>query len=116
MYTSLMLNEYSGRTGVSLMPVTKDVKVLKRLVPKPRCPVTVGDMKATVRNEGFRNLKALDTNVIIRHLVQDEEYQSAIGTRFIETNCTTDQPCFIGHITLCELACVLESNYEQSRK
>jgi len=61
-------------------------------------------------------LKAIDTNVIIRYLVQDDEHQSPIATRFIETHCTVDQPCFIGHITLCELTWVLESSYEQTRK
>lgn len=60
-------------------------------------------------------MKGMDTNVIIRYLVQDDEHQSAIATRFIETYCTFEQPCFIGHITLCELAWVLESSYEQSR-
>jgi predicted nucleic-acid-binding protein len=61
-------------------------------------------------------LKGIDTNVIIRYLVQDDEHQSAVATHFIETHCTADQPCLIGHITLCELAWVLESSYEQTRK
>jgi len=61
-------------------------------------------------------LKGIDTNVIIRYLAQDDEHQSAIATRFIETHCSVEQPCFIGHIILCELAWVLESSYEQTRK
>ena len=38
-----------------------------------------------------------------------------MATRFIETQCTDDNPCFIGQIVLCELAWVLESNYQQNR-
>jgi predicted nucleic-acid-binding protein len=60
-------------------------------------------------------LKALDTNVLIRYLVQDDVNQSALATDFIENHCTDSAPCFIGHITLCEVAWVLESNYGQNR-
>ena len=60
-------------------------------------------------------MKGLDTNVLVRYLVQDDPRQSAMATRFIETQCTDDNPCFIGQIVLCELAWVLESNYQQNR-
>ena len=60
-------------------------------------------------------MKALDTNVLVRYLVQDDKKQAAVATRFIEKNCTDSSPCFIGQITLCELAWVLESNYNQDR-
>ncbi len=61
-------------------------------------------------------MKGLDTNVLVRYLVQDEAKQAAKATKFIEQSCTDDSPCFIGHITLCELAWVLESNYGQNRE
>jgi len=60
-------------------------------------------------------LKGLDTNVLVRYLVQDNPRQAAVATRFIETQCSDESPCFIGQIVLCELAWVLESNYGQSR-
>lgn len=60
-------------------------------------------------------MKALDTNVLVRYLVQDDFKQAAVATRFIENQCTEDNPCFIGQITLCEVAWVLESNYGQDR-
>ena len=60
-------------------------------------------------------MKALDTNVLIRYLVQDDPNQSPKATQYIEQHCTTDTPCFIGHITLCELAWVLERLYHQDR-
>lgn len=60
-------------------------------------------------------MKALDTNVLIRYLVQDDPKQADIASRFIERQCTEESPCFIGHTTLCEVAWVLESNYSQGR-
>jgi predicted nucleic-acid-binding protein len=61
-------------------------------------------------------LIALDTNVLIRYLVQDDPIQAGLTTNFIETSCTEDDPCFIGQIVLCELAWVLEGNYGQNRQ
>ena len=58
----------------------------------------------------------LDTNVLVRYLVDDEPKQTLIVTNFIKEHCTLDTPCFVGHITLCELVWVLESNYGQGRK
>ncbi len=60
-------------------------------------------------------MKGLDTNVLVRYLVQDDPKQAAQASKFIEVNCTDDSPCFIGQIVLCELAWVLESNYNQDR-
>lgn len=60
-------------------------------------------------------MKGLDTNVLVRYLAQDDPRQSAIATEYIETQCTADTPCFICHITLCELAWVLERLYHQDR-
>lgn len=59
---------------------------------------------------------ALDTNVLVRYLVQDDPKQARVATRFIEQNCTDEKPCFIGQIVLCELAWVLESAYNQNRE
>lgn len=61
-------------------------------------------------------MKALDTNVLVRYLVQDDPKQSAQATRFIEKHCTDESPCLIGHMSLCELAWVLESHYQQGRE
>ncbi len=58
---------------------------------------------------------ALDTNVLVRYLVQDDPAQAKLATQFIEITCTDDEPCFIGQIVLCELAWVLEGNYGQDR-
>ena len=60
-------------------------------------------------------MKGLDTNVLVRYLVQDDARQAAQASKFIEKHCTEDNPCFVSQITLCELAWVLESNYNQTR-
>jgi len=60
-------------------------------------------------------VKGIDTNVLVRYLVQDEPKQSKKAAAFIEKHCSIDAPCFISHIVLCELSWVLESNYDQSR-
>ena len=53
----------------------------------------------------------LDTNVVIRYLVQDDKKQSAAATRFIEKSLTTDTPGYINHISLCEIIWVLQRCY-----
>lgn len=53
----------------------------------------------------------LDTNVVIRYLVQDDKKQSALASRFIEKKLTTDTPGYISHMTLCEIAWVLQRCY-----
>ena len=60
-------------------------------------------------------MKGLDANVLVRYLVQDDKKQATLASRYIESSCTQESPCYIGHITLCELAWVLESNYNQDR-
>ena len=61
-------------------------------------------------------MKGIDTNVLVRYLVQDHKQQSAKAARFIEQNCTPDTPCQVGHIVLAELVWVLSSNYKQTRE
>lgn len=53
----------------------------------------------------------LDTNVVIRYLVQDDKKQSAAASRFIEKSLTAESPGYINHITLCEIAWVLQRCY-----
>lgn len=61
-------------------------------------------------------MTGIDTNVLIRYLVQDDERQAKISAEFIESTCTHDNPGFINHIVLCEVTWVLASAYKQPRK
>lgn len=57
----------------------------------------------------------LDTNVLVRYVVQDEPAQSAVATRLIETKLSQDNPGFVTSVTLCELAWVLADCYGADR-
>ena len=57
----------------------------------------------------------LDTNVLVRYLVQDDPGQSRKAIRVITKQCTRDDPGFINRIALCELVWVLESAYGYSK-
>jgi len=58
----------------------------------------------------------LDTNVIVRYLVQDDARQSAVANAFVENTLDAARPGFIGPIVLCELVWVLEDAYGYRRE
>ncbi len=58
----------------------------------------------------------LDTNVIIRYLVQDHPGQAQKASRFIEKSIAAGETLWICQITLCEIFWVLERSYELSRE
>jgi predicted nucleic-acid-binding protein len=60
-------------------------------------------------------LIGLDTNVVIRYLVQDDPKQASAAVRFIEKTLSVESPGFLSHIVLCEIVWVLEDCYSQSR-
>lgn len=57
----------------------------------------------------------LDTNVIIRYVVQDEPRQSAVATRLMEKTLSAENPGFVAVVTLCEIAWVLAECYQADR-
>ncbi len=60
-------------------------------------------------------MKGLDTNVIVRYLVEDDPRQVARAVAYIDTHCTADNPCRVNRIVLCELEWVLSGAYRYSR-
>ncbi len=58
----------------------------------------------------------LDTNVLIRYIVQDDPAQSALATRIIETRCSESDPGWVNDIVLVELVWVLRRAYQYKRK
>ena len=58
----------------------------------------------------------IDTNVLVRYLTQDDEKQSIISTRLINTYENNAESLFISNIVLCELIWVLERGYKYSKK
>jgi predicted nucleic-acid-binding protein len=58
---------------------------------------------------------ALDTNVIVRYLTQDDPRQASVATKLIESF-SSDAPGFITTVVILELVWVLESSYRVQRK
>ena len=53
----------------------------------------------------------LDTNVLVRYLVQDDPVQSAKATAVIEQQLTEDDPGFVSIVAMVETAWVLDTAY-----
>ena len=58
----------------------------------------------------------LDTNVLVRYIVQDDPEQSHLATEAIEAQCTSESPGRINVIVLCELIWVLSRGYGYDRQ
>ena len=56
----------------------------------------------------------LDTNVLIRHITQDDPVQSPRASALIERRLSEDEPGFISVVTLAETAWVLDRSYKYS--
>lgn len=57
----------------------------------------------------------VDTNVIVRLLVVDDERQADAASRYLKAHCSSDDPGLLSDIVLVECAWVLEDLYEYSR-
>jgi predicted nucleic-acid-binding protein len=57
----------------------------------------------------------LDTNVLVRFIVRDDEAQARSAARLIESRCTVEDPGWISQVVLCELAWVLGRGYGYDR-
>jgi len=60
-------------------------------------------------------LIALDTNVLVRFLVRDDEHQASRARNLVENCRATGDTCLVSNPVLCELEWVLESVYRASR-
>ncbi len=58
---------------------------------------------------------ALDTNVLVRYLAQDDRGQARRATRLIEGSLTADEPGWVPVVALAELVWVMESCYDATR-
>lgn len=57
----------------------------------------------------------IDTNVLVRYLVQDDEQQAAAAVE-IFTNISDSNPAFISNIVMCELVWVLSRAYKYEKE
>ena len=58
---------------------------------------------------------ALDTNVLVRYLVEDDEAQSRRATKLIEATIAREDELFVSDVVMCETVWVLSSAYPFSR-
>ena len=61
-------------------------------------------------------MKAVDTNVLVRFLIQDDEIQTQIVTQILSEAEETKQPLFVSQTVVLELIWVLKSAYEVTRQ
>jgi len=61
-------------------------------------------------------MTGIDTNVLVRYLVQDDPEQAKKAARFVTNECSPEDPGLINRIVLCELVWVLESAYGYARE
>ncbi len=57
----------------------------------------------------------LDTNVLVRYVVQDDPEQSEAASRLIEGQCTRDSPGYVSTLVLAELVWVLRGAYRYDK-
>lgn len=58
---------------------------------------------------------ALDTNVLVRYIVQDDAAQAKKAAKLIESHCTAEEPGRVDVVVVCELVWVLEAAYGYGR-
>ena len=57
----------------------------------------------------------LDTNVLVRYLVQDDPAQAKQANMLIDRAAASDTSMFVNHVVMCELAWVLGRGYGYAR-
>ncbi len=58
----------------------------------------------------------IDTNILVRHLTQDDELQSRIASDLIEKYSGLEGNIFVNNIVLCELVWVLTKGYKYPKQ
>ena len=59
---------------------------------------------------------AIDTNILVRYLTQDDASQAKASEVLLEKYCGTPQSVFINNIVVCELVWVLEKGYKYTQE
>lgn len=59
---------------------------------------------------------AIDTNILVRHIIQDDAEQSKKASDLIKKYSGIESSIFINNVVICEVAWVLESVYNFSKQ
>jgi len=57
----------------------------------------------------------IDTNVLVRHIVQDNQEEARAASKLIASRCSADDPGVVSPVVLCELVWVLDRGYGYDR-
>lgn len=60
-------------------------------------------------------MTGLDTNILVRYCVRDDEAQAKAAAAFVAAHCTPESPGWVNRIVLCEFVWVLQRAYKFSR-
>jgi predicted nucleic-acid-binding protein len=60
-------------------------------------------------------VRGVDSNILVRYILADDPAQFRSATRFIEHECSPQEPGFINRVVLAEVVWVLESSYKLPR-
>jgi len=61
-------------------------------------------------------LKGLDSNVLLRYLVEDDPIQTRQAAKVIDDAARREEPLFLSLLVLCEVVWVLDRSYDQTRE
>ncbi len=89
---------------VLIVPINQSISKLKGILPKPDTTLTCEEM-----------MIAIDTNILIRHLTQDDLEQAKIVEQIFDIYADSPNSIFINNIVMCELIWVLERGYKYKR-
>ncbi|MBW8873999.1 MAG: type II toxin-antitoxin system VapC family toxin [Acidobacteria bacterium] len=59
---------------------------------------------------------AIDTNVLVRFVVEDDPVQTERATRVFRRAIEANDPCYVSDVVLCETVWVLETTYKFRRR
>jgi len=60
-------------------------------------------------------VRGLDSNILVRYILADDPAQFRAAARFIEHECSPQEPGFVNRVVLAEVVWVLESSYKLPR-
>lgn len=105
--------------GVIILPKVPTQR-LRGSVPKLPRSVSLKDIDKAIEagaSERFRReeMIGIDTNVLLRYLVQDDPTQSPKATEIIERRGTKEDPAFVSLVSILEIVWALGSLYKRTR-
>jgi hypothetical protein len=97
---------------VTIEAETVDLPSLKGVVKSGARHVSVEQMDDAIKRGATRGVIALDTNVLVRYLVEDDAKQTALAAALIERAIADDESLYVSDVVVCETVWVLSVAYK----